>query len=329
MVNLKHELTVDDLIVEYMICKVINGYEPQFSTYEFMNFLYFFTSKMPVKDILYDSQKLFQRFFERKSASDWSRIIDWKTHEKEITPHMNIIYNGEVDNYIIKANYRLSDYDKSIINTYFMDNGMSKFDNFKGTAAKIRSIICEYLAKQPKRKIDENTNIDDTFLIVGKYITAEIIRNIWNNYINNQIKNHKWPEQCRDIDKYLFEIDLAEIIGLKSIKKELLDFYEVISRRIAILYQQDKNLKISNCSGGYLARANYELLISGYQEIFGIAFGKYKNSLNIDLESSTFKESYELEGLYMWDEDPIVKTTTYQIGNDKTKKLVRTLDKNI
>ncbi len=327
MVNLKHELTVDDLIVEYMIYKVNNGYEPQFSTSEFINFLYFFTSKMPVKDALYENEKLFKRFFERKAESDWAHTIDWHTHKQEIIPHMDMIYNEDNDDYIIKANYRLSDYDKSLLNTYFIDNGMSKFEDFQGTAAKIRSIIGKYLLDQPKRKIDETTAIDEHSLNVGKYVTAELIRNIWRSHINRLIDNHKWPEQCKDIDKYLFTIDLAEIIGLNSIKKDLLDFYTVISRRIAILYQQDKNLKISNY-GSYLAKANYELLIKDYQQTFEIAFGKYKSSLNIDLASSTFKESHELNGICMWDEEPEIKTTISQIKSDNVKKLVRSLDKH-
>lgn len=329
MFNLEHNLTVDDLIVEYMIYKVKNGYEPQFLTSEFINFLYFFESKLSVKDSLYDNEKLFQRFFERKNESDWYSIINWGTNEKQVTPHMDMIYSEKDDDYIIKANYRLNKADISRLNTYYMDNGMSKFDDFKGTAARIRGIIGEYLTDQPKREIDETIEIDDTALKNGKYLTAEIVRNIWNSHISKQIEYHKWPEQCKDIDKYLFEMDLAEIIGLKSMRKELLDFYEVISRRIAILYQQDNNLRISNCSGGYLARANYELLINGYQEIFGMAFGRYKSSLDIDLASSTFKESHELNGVYMCDEDLDVKTVTSQIGNDYVKKLVRTLDKNI
>ncbi len=308
--------------------KVNNGYEPKFSTSEFISFLNFFESKMPVQDSLYENEKLFQRFFARKIESDWL-TINFNTNKKQIAPHMDMVYSEEDKDYIIKANYKLSEYDRSIINTYFMDNGMSKFDNFKGTAAKIREIIGEYLSDQTKRKIDQTIEIDDDTLMIGKYLTAEIVKNIWNSYINMQIEYHKWPKQCKDIDKYLFEIDLAKIIGLKSMKKELLDFYKVISRRIAILYQQDKNLKISNCSSGYLARANYELLINDYQEIFEIAFGKYKSSLDIDLESLTFKESHEIDGVYMFDEDPSIKTTTSQIGNDNIKKLVRILDKSI
>ncbi len=318
MVNLEHRLTVDDLIVEYMIYKVNNGYEPQFSTHEFMNFLYFFTSKMPVEDALYENQKLFRRFFERKAESDWDNIS-----------HMDMIYSEKDNDYIIKANYKLSDYDKSVINTYFMDNGMGKYEDFKGTVAQIRGVIKKYLSYQPKRKIDETLDVDDISLFIGKCITAEVVKNIWLSHISKQIEDHKWPEQCQDIDKYLLKMDLAKIIKLKSIKKELLDFYSVISKRIAILYQQDKNLKISNCGGSYLARANYKLLSDGYQKTFGIAFGKSKSSLDIDLAFETFKESHEINDTYFEDEEPDFETTICQIGNNNIKKLVKTLDKNI
>ena len=62
MVNLEHKLTVDDLIVEYMMYKVKNGYEPSFLASEFINFLNFFENKMPVEDSLHESDKLFKRF---------------------------------------------------------------------------------------------------------------------------------------------------------------------------------------------------------------------------------------------------------------------------
>jgi len=319
MVNLEHNLTVDDLIVEYMIYKVNNGYEPQFLASEFINFLYFFESKMPVQDSLYEKEKLFQRFFERKAESDWIRIKNLITNEKQFTPHMDWIYSEKDNDYIIKANYRLSAYDRSVINTYFMPGG--RFE--KGKIIEIRNLIGEYLKEQPKRKIDDTVEIDKNALIVGKYLTAEMIENIWNSYIKKQVENHKWPEQCQDITKYLFEIDLAEIIGLKSIRKELLNLYKVISRRIAILYQQDKNLKISYCNG-YLAKANYELLTNGYQNIFDIAFGEYKSSLNIDLASIAFEESHE-----MWEEDSQTLKLRQLKSEITIQKLVRTLDKNI
>ena len=58
MINLEHRLTVDDLIVEYAIYKVKNGYEPKYSTSEFIDFLHFFETKMEVDDVLYDGGRM-------------------------------------------------------------------------------------------------------------------------------------------------------------------------------------------------------------------------------------------------------------------------------
>lgn len=295
MVNLEHKLTVDDLIVEFMMCKVKNGYEPSFLASEFMIFLRFFEKQMPVEDSLYDSEKLFKRFFERKSDSDWSTTL-WIKQEKIIQPHMDIEYSDEHSDYLIKANYRLSDYDRSVINTYFMDEGMGKYDDYKGQTFKIRSIIKEWLTNFPKRKIDESIEVDEQNLSIGKCIAAEIITSIWNSYTDIQIQNHAWPKQCKDMEKYLFEMDLANIIGVKSIRKELIELYNVLSKRVAILYQQDTNLKISSSSNGYLAYANYKLLFKGYEDLINMSYGAYKKSLEIDIPTLKLKESYEIDG---------------------------------
>ncbi len=74
------------------------------------------------------------------------------TGEKVITPHMKMEYSEKENDYIVSANYKLSDYDSSVINTYFMD---------KDTVKKIRNIISEFLSKEPKRKIDESVEIDE------------------------------------------------------------------------------------------------------------------------------------------------------------------------
>lgn len=317
MVNLEHKLTVDDLIVEYMMYKTNNGYEPSFSTSEFISFLYFFESKMEVEDALYENEKLFNRFFKRKNERDWFN-----------KPHMNMIEDEISNDYIIQANYKLSDYDRSVINTYFMDGGMSQYDDFKGQTFKIRKVIEEYLTDVPKRKIDDTIDIDENDLLIGKYTTAQIIQNIWESHIDKLIENQEWPRQCKDIDKYLLETDISTIINLKSIRKELLELYNIISKRIAIMYHQDRNLQISSSSGAYLAMANYKLLIQGYEKLFSIAFGKYNKSLNIDLSTLTFRESHVLDGVYDWDDDPDIKTTTTSINDKNVKKLVRSLDKH-
>ena len=323
MVNLEHKLTVDDLIVEYMMYKVKNGYEPSFLTSEFISFLYFFESKMSVVDSIYENDKLFTRFFERKAESDWSRTVSWITKEKEIEPHMDMVYSEKDNDYLIRANYKLSDFDKSVINTYFMPGGQWG----KGKTKEIRNIISEYLSNQQKRQLDESIEIDNNDLIIGQYVSAEIVVNIWESYIKKMIENHRWPRQCSDINKYLFQTDLAEIIGVESIKNNLVELFNEFSKRIAILYHQDKNLRISTHTNIYLARANYDLLIQGYEKIMGTTFGQYNKSFNVDLSNSTFTESHELDGIYNWDEDPDVSVTTNKIDNDNVKKLVRNFKK--
>lgn len=308
MINIEHKLTVDDLIVEYMIYKTDHGYEPSFSTSEFIHFLHFFESRMEVEDLLYEKEELFNRFFERKNRIDWY-------HE----PHMDRIKDKTNHDSMIQANYKLSYYDRSVINTYFME---------KGQTFKLKKLIEEYLANIPKRSIDDTIDVEENDLLIGKYIAAQIIQMIWESHIDKLIEHQKWPSQCKDINKYLLETDVSTVIHLKSIKKELLELYHVISKRIAVMYHQDRNLQISSAQGDYLANSNYKLFIQGYEELFRIAFDKYNKSLNIDLSTFTLRESHTSDGVYDWDDETDVETTTTLINDNKVKKLAGSLDQH-
>ena len=197
MVNLKHELTVDDLIVEYMMYKVKKGYEPSFPVSEFMDFLKFFQSKMEVKDVLEGGERLFNRFFYRKNKEDWR---GW---EDLLEPHMTKLKDEDKNESVIRAAYKLSNYDRSIINTYFME---------KEKREEIRSIIGEYLDKQPKREVNENLTPTEDIVKLSKLLAAELVISIWDRRIEKLVKNRLWPSQCCDINKYLLEEDLAQII---------------------------------------------------------------------------------------------------------------------
>ena len=322
MVNLEHKLTVDDLIVEYMMYKVNNGYEPKFTTSEFYDFLKYFETKMKVEDTLYNGEELFKRFFERKKESDWSYRKNFNSDEIVSVPHMDMEYSEKDNDYIISANYHFSEFDRSVINTYFMDNGMGQYKDYKGTTWKIRNIISSYVSTKQKRVIDESTEVSEKESSVGKFIAAEIITDIWQCYIDDLIKHRQWPDQCTDINKYLFEQDLAEIIGLKSIKKELLELYSVLSKRIAILYHNDNNLKVGYHKGGYLGKENYKLLIQGYEDLISIAYGQYKKTLGFDLSQSISIDSYSKDDIYDFDESKFSDTVRI-IENSNSKKLIK------
>lgn len=327
MVNLEKILTVDDLIVEYMVYKVKNGYDPKFLASEFMDFLQFFERKMKIEDVIYDKNILFQRFFERKSKSDWYRYSSCTSRVKQVCPHMEMTYSNEKNDFIVKANYKLSDYDISVINTYFMDGGLSKNENYKGTAYKIRNIIGEYLLSTPKRKIDESIEVDENELMIGKYCSSLIIYQIWDSYIDKQIFKNVWPKQCKDINKFLFDIDLAKIIEIPSIKDELIGLYKNLSKRISILYKEDHNFRASSLNNCYLARANYELLIKEYEKIISIAFGPYEKIFEINLSELIFRKTHDMPGISVWDDDKEFESITFEITNDKVKKLVKSIEK--
>lgn len=304
MVNLEHKLTVDDLIVEYLAHKVKNGYGTYIVGEEFMDFLSFFREKFAVEDTLDDKDILFERFFERKNKYD--------CHNKQ---HMDMEYKYEIYDYVLFANYGFSDFDLSIITTYFMNDKL---------VSQMRNVIGEYFKDKPKRVIDTNKKINEDELLTGKCVAVQIIREIWDSYIREQIKYDKWPKQCTDFNKYFIQTDLAQIINIPSIKKDLINIYNVFSKRVGVLYHEDKDLRICSYNGSFFAKVNYDLIIKDYEKMMKIAFDRYKKSLTIDLKSFEFSETHD-EGLY----DHYYKTTTNKIINENVKKLVKTIDRGL
>ena len=318
MINREHKLTVDDLIVEYMIFKVKEGYEPSFTSLEFIDFLHFFTSKMYVEDCLYNNG-LFFRFFERKRNSDWSYPKTFSSNERICNPHMELNVIDE-NKYLIKAKYNLSDFDISVINTYFMSISHQ---------LDIRDIIKDYLKDKDKRTIDLSIKTYSNETLIGKCIASQITENIWLSHINKLIESGNWPRQCKDINKYLLYTDLAKKIELPSIKDELLELYKSVYPKIAIMYHQDNNLKISTYSNTYLANSNYNLLRKGHEKMFDIAYGKYKNNLDIDVSKKEFTKIFEKSGVYYIDDDIDYERNMIFLNDNKVKRLVRNLDRNL
>jgi len=305
--NCEKKITIDDLITEYMAYKVKNGYEPSFRGKEIIEFVKYFQTKMEVSS--YDLETMFDKFLENPYVS---YLFD------RLNSHIDVDYKN--DERIFKANYKLSDFNLSLIGTYFMD---------KEQVNKVRSIIGDYLKNIPKREIDMSTKVIDENLIIGKYVSAEIISNIWNAYVRRSVENHSWPRQCSDINTYMLENDLAKIIGLDSKREIFLQLYNDLSKRIGIMYQDDRNLKIISTSRSYLAKANYDLAINGYEQLVGYAIGEYKSSVGFDLEKLTYTESHREGGIFFWDEDVEIRSTTERIDNNKIKKLVMNLDKHL
>ena len=310
MVNLEHRLTVDDMIVEYAMYKVNHDYEPEFSIAEFMDFLHNFSEKIPVDDVLDDGIQLFQRFFARLMEKDWIY------KDKNDLP-MSIEYVEQINDSMIHIGPKLSDYNRSVINTYFMGESRVK---------EIRDEIEKYLSSFPKRQIDTTVQVSKEELHIGKCVAAQMMTTIWLSGLEIHMEWNHWPSQCQDIQKYLIDIDLAEVIGLDSMKAQLLEFYQEMAKRIAIMYHQNHNLVIDSASNFYLANSNYRLLTKGYEELVKTAYSPYKSSLSVNLAQDIIHTTSPVPGVYFEDDDVDYKTKSDSIQDEEIHKLVKSID---
>ncbi len=315
MISTENNIKIDDLIVEYMLCKVNNGYETNFLTQEFIKFLKFFESKIQVDDSLYEGEKLFQRFFERKAQEQWIVTKKQISNKIEIISNMNMIYS-EIDNdYIISANYKLCDYD-------------SILDDSVDITTKIKDIIIEYLSNQPKRIIDDSVEISEDELKIGRQLATLVTTQIWYSCIYMLMDQHMWPKQCVDIDKYLFDTDLSEVIGI-PMRDKLLEFYSTFSKRIAVLYNQDKDLKATSYRGSCLSRANYKILIQGYEKLIKTTFKAHKVLIDIDLSKLKITEFEEVYCDYKNGDNYEVDITSISIESAEVKKMTKKFEKSV
>ena len=284
MEKLEQKLTVDDLIMEYILYIIKNGYDSQFSATQFMVFLHFFENQMEVEDVLYGKKQLFTRFFER---------------EREYTSHLDMEYNRNLKDYLIQANYQLNASDCDSLTTNFMDSS---------DVEKIRKLIAQFWEKVQKRKINTSIFIKKENLLIGKYTASEMIMNALTKNLG------------LDYEKLVSD-ELFELQALEPLEELLPDFYDEISKRIAILYQCDQNLKINNDENRYLANYHYHLLKDGYGGIFERLSVRDLAKLEIDLNQKSFISREQKA------EQEIINQT--EIGNDKAKTFSKILDNHI
>lgn len=305
MINKEYKLTIDDLIVEYMILKIKLGYVPSYSIDEFMNFILYFEKYRSIDDVIYDGDKLFDRFFERK-MNDWNfNDISLYFAEKKYVPHM-IRNNDE-----IVATNKLSVYDYSLLNMYFMSVNEQVF---------IRDIIVRYLKRFSKREIDTSVNINNKNVEIEEFIAVKFINSLWREYVYKYIELKKWPIQCIDINEYLFDIDLAKIIKIPSIRDDVLSFYKDVSKMISVMIENDSSLEIKSSDNTYLPYANYEYIFKGYSELFDRfcrqCYFEVVVDKNLFIENCCYLDDYR-------------RRVRNKIDDNDTKRLVKILNDKI
>lgn len=290
MIKNKKSLTIDELIIIYLAEKIKLGYEIFTSLEEIIDFVtYFNHNKKYVRNSSFENNN-----------SDY--ILDYCNQNN----HLEVVDN------VIKPTNEFGKND--VLDTQF--SYMISDDKIR-----IRAIIQSYLQKFSKRQINiENKVVSQNSLACGNMYSILMINTIWNCYTQKYIDAKCWPVQCTDIEMYLFQNDLASIIGLPSIKSQIMSFYDTFSKRLAVLMEEENELLVSNSENLYVANSNYECLIKDYEGLMTYCSSK---KFNISI---TFSKLYQIFPNIFTSEEKQMYITNDTIKNDDAKKLMKTIE---
>ncbi len=282
---LRRKLNSDDLILFYLAMKLKNELNNIITEEELVNFLTYFNNKKTLFDFNTNYEYLIEHLLLRKKRL-------WGTNSKLI-----------VNNNGVSATYSFNTKDiKETEIACLSDTEISE----------IKDIINLYLNKFDKRKLNLDIVIDDNIKRISDEFSALMCKTIWSNYISLFVSKRKWPIQCQDLNKYLFDMDLAQIIDLPSIKDDLLSFYKEFSKRLGVLMTTNEEIILNNDSNYFLAYSNYLLCINGFDKLL-----KHTNNKKIKMEIKNKKDGELITG------DTINNNIT---TNNELKMLVKTLN---
>lgn len=251
-----YTVKAEELIIEYMIIKTKNGYEPCVSIEELLGFLNYYKHYYHSVIIPKDVSTLLENLFHIQRTK-------WGNNLRVVNTLAGTLH----------PTYSLSTYSSIIA---------SEVD--ASTLSIIQAPIYDYISVLKKRSIDMYTCINRESLKVGKYVTATIIRQILDNIGEEYFQNAPPALRYLSIDRVLFSKEHANSMYEEE-RKQILNFYMVASKRIGVLFEQDASLKIAQ-KDKCLAKANYDLVTQGFEDFLQ----RYvKDEIYVDVANGTYK----------------------------------------
>lgn len=228
----------NNIITEYIVEKVRNGYELSCTSEELMEVLEMATSFVDV------NTKNFCDAVERYIEGNASKRKVWSVRQGDF------VYNPIVKR--TESGLIIPTYDLSRPSQSVMDYALSQY-------------LTEFMKRNcEKRKVDETISIDYQTTQFSQSAAAALVCDIWSKKIGRLIENGRWPIQCTDIKEFLIDQDLASIIKESPMREDLLNFYFDVANRIALLSVKDYNFRMTNYDNEVLAKANFDFVIDGY-----------------------------------------------------------------
>ncbi len=260
----------DELLVEFLLEKIKKGFDRTVSEKEFTT--------------------LILELLNNLNNSNWAGCIykieneDFATTcQKAIIKEKNGYYNSPityennqlVGNYFLKNNYDGRKY----------NHALNKFDIINFLEQYVEKIVNEKKDGISKFKIETTSK---NIFEISKQISAYIVNDLMIRYVKENIKNNKWPSQCKDIDKYIFEKDLASTIDLEGTRAKFIELYNHSILSIAEMLSNDCNLQLSNNKSECLAYSNYYKIIKPFSFISNYVYNEYQllnTKINIKIEN--------------------------------------------
>ena len=244
---------IKTLAIEYLYYRLKNDYEPSFEISELFDLVDYLDGKAEITGILSNPKQMKEKLYN---------IL--------VKEYVNKPGCFDMEENKIKANYRFNLFEV-VLNQACYHEGDKEED-----LLKLRELISEYLKDTPKRKIQKEEPIKKEYLEKSQMIVANMIYDIY------MAQNEK-----------LESIDDINIIkkSMQKLKLDIFNIYYIVTKRLAILYQENPDLMISSLSDDLLANSNYRLITSGFEEIFNETYN-YKKAVKIDLSEKTIQKLY-------------------------------------
>jgi len=149
--------------------------------------------------------------------------------------------------------------------------------------------------------------VSDKNFQVSKKIAALYVNELIKRYIKTRVEKKYWPIQCRDIDKYIFDRNIAALIDEKGTAETFKIAYLQAIRVIAEMKESNSSeyIMFSNNEANVLAYANYLKMIAPKQLEFLRSYEYNQYELhNASIDITTYGDVAEFKTSACNDYDP-------------------------
>ena len=119
------------------------------------------------------------------------------------------------------------------------------------------SVIDSKIHQITSRKV-QMQSVSEEQLNLAKKVAAVFVNDIVKKYVDRAVENKRWPSQCKDVDEYIFNRNIASYIDEQGTAEIFCKLYNHAIQVVCNLIRENKgSFQISNKEQDALAFANF------------------------------------------------------------------------